>query len=87
MLTSDFVHYVRQMPAGPDRRVMLRVALNTLHDADEYPVDFSEILALRDEHRHVAHGFLNDCAADPQSYQSWRPRLTEWMRVELSETT
>lgn len=86
MLTSDFVHYVSHIPSGPDRLIMLRVALNALHDPDEYPVDFSEILTLRDENRHITQGFLDGCAADPQWYQSWRPDITLTMRAEVADS-
>ncbi len=47
---------------------MARVGLNTLFDADSYPVDLSELMALGSLNHAVARSFLNYCAADPQLY-------------------
>lgn len=62
---------------------MIRIALNTLYDPDEYPVDIAELMSLRAEHLHIARGFLSNCATDPTLFQSWPPEQTRSLQSEV----
>lgn len=48
--------------------MMARIALNTLHDADGFPVDLEELMSLQQVNLAVTRSFLNRCAVEPSFY-------------------
>lgn len=69
MFPSDYyLHVLRSPIEASHRRIMARVALNTLLDPDRYRVDLSEILALPDSERMRTRAFLTYCSMNQQEY-------------------
>lgn len=66
----DFISYVLRSPAGEDQKVMAMVALNTLFDVEQFPVDLSQVMALGTNNRIMTRAFLAWCAIEPKEYLS-----------------
>ncbi len=83
MYPGDYYLHVLRAPMNvSDRRVMARVALNTLLDPDRYRVDISEILHLPQEQRMRTRSFLAFCENHPMEFVSWGPtRCTELLKI------
>lgn len=64
------------------RKVMARVALNTLLDPDRYLVDLSEILLLPYGLRMRTRAFISYCSINPSEYVSKsRASCTELLKI------
>lgn len=88
MFAFDFVSLIQNMSDQPDRSVMARIALNTLYDHDQFPVDMSELLSLQHSANiHATKGFLDYCAAGLEGYSSWnldQYHISKLMRAALA---
>lgn len=69
--THEFLNHALTLAPGASRVTSLRVVLNALFDADQYPVDLTELLALPERDRALAFAFLSSCAAHPGEHTSW----------------
>ena len=70
-----FVHGMKDHKDQDDRRVMARVVLNALYDAQVFPVDLSEVVRLTGKHGALARAFLSWCALNPEVYCSWTDEM------------
>lgn len=83
MYPGDYCLYVLREPMNTDhRKVMARVALNTLLDPDRYLVDLSEILLLPYGLRMQTRAFLTYCSINPSEFVSTpRASCTELLKI------
>jgi len=83
MYPGDYCLCVLREPMSKDhRKVMARVALNTLLDPDRYLVDLSEILLLPYGLRMKTRAFLSFCSINSSEYVSKsRTSCTELLKI------
>ncbi len=66
MVTEDYIGYVRRTAIDPViRKVLARLALNQLFDADRYRVGLQEVMLLLFQKRMRARSFMDYCVIRP----------------------
>jgi len=65
---------------------MARIALNVLYDAEGFPVDLGELMALDSVNLALTRSFLNACAIEPRWYAHFDDSCAdELVKFVLSE--
>lgn len=65
---------------------MARIALNVLYDAEGFPVDLGELMALDSVNLALTRSFLNGCAVEPRWYAHFDDSCAEELvKFVLSE--
>lgn len=72
MVPEDYIGYVCRTTIDPEiRKVLARLALNQLFDADRYRVGLQEVMLLPFQERMRARSFMDYCAIHPSFRSSY----------------
>lgn len=80
MQCVNYVGYIDQVRDAGERVLMARIALNVLYDADQYPVDVSEILSLSPLSFAASRSFMA-WSAIQHNYSTWTSDLAIRLRA------
>lgn len=80
MQCVNYVGYIGQVQDASEQVLMARIALNVLYDADQYPVDVSEMLSLSPLSFAASKSFLA-WSAIQHNYSTWTSDIAIRLRA------